>query len=188
MMFIKWVKRDEIMGKWKGIVGYQRTYNNCFIGVDKDTAVQIDVLPIQKEQELILEFISSNSKYKQGVGLALYAGDGYIEVEGQRSKQVQIWEDVSPLDIVRGKLFKSMKEEKKIARKTVKIFCYSTEGLLSVYNIYGEPKAALKQLDSCGMLIEQVDDKFIYRCNDVGFETEFDSLVFSLKIVNDLEK
>lgn len=163
------------MGKWKGIVGYKKIHNNCFQGMEKDTVVQIDVLPIQKEQELVLEFISTNSEYKQGVGLSLYAGDGYIEVDGRRSesKTVYIWEDDYP--------------------NAVKIFCYSTEGLLSLYNIYYQiaywgSGVIRSQMDSCGMLIEQDGDKFIYRCNDSGFETAFDSLVFSIEVVKDSDK
>jgi hypothetical protein len=156
------------MGRWKGIVGREKIYNNQFKGVEKDTAIQIDVLNIKKEQELILEFISSNSKYPQGVGLALYEGDGYIEINGQRAKAMRIWEDA-------------------VSNK-IKIFCFSTEGLVSVYNLYDlgsnhKPSEIRSQLDSCGMLVEQKDNKIIYRCNDVGFEPKFDSLVFSIEII-----
>lgn len=151
---------------WKGIIGVEKIYNNHFAGLEKDTAIQIDVLNIKKEQELILEFISSNSKYPQGVGLALYEGDGYIEINGQKAKQMGIWEDTSP--------------------KKIKIFCFSTAGLVSVYNKYnvGTGRSGVRhQMDSCGMLVEQKDNKIIYRCNDVGFEPKFDSLVFSIEIV-----
>lgn len=154
------------MGRWKGIVGREKIYNNQFKGVEKDTAIQIDVLNIKKEQELVLEFISSNSEYPQGVGLALYEGDGYIEINGERAKQMAIWKDTAP--------------------KKVKIFCFSTEGLVSVYNMYniGVGRSGVrKQMSSCGMLVEQKDNKIIYRCNDVGFEPKFDSLVFSIEIL-----
>lgn len=154
---------------WKGIVGREKIYNNLFTGVEKDTAIQIDVLSIKKEQELILEFISSNSEYPQGVGFALYEGDGYIEVDGQRAKGMGIWEDT-------------------VSNKT-KIFCSSTVGLLNVYNMYykynaGTGRSEVRyQMDSCGMLVEQKGNKIIYRCNDVGFEPKFDSLVFSIEII-----
>ena len=151
---------------WKGIVGREKIYNNLFAGVEKDTAIQIDVLNIKKEQELILEFISSNSKYPQGVGLALYEGDGYIEINEQRAKQMAIWKDTAP--------------------KKNRIFCFSTEGLVSVYNMYniGVGRSGVrKQMSSCGMLVEQKGNKVIYRCNDEGFEPKFDALVFSIEII-----
>ena len=113
-----------------------------------------------------MEFISSNSKYLQGVGLALYEGDGYIEINGQRAKQMDIWENTSS--------------------KKINIFCSSTDGLVSVYNMYniGDGRSGRRaQIDSCGMLVEQKDNKIIYRCNDVGFEPKFDSLVFSIEII-----
>lgn len=151
---------------WKGIVGREKIYNNLFAGVEKDTAIQIDVLNIKKEQELILEFISSNSKYPQGVGLALYEGDGYIEINEQRAEQMAIWKDTAP--------------------KKNRIFCFSTEGLVSVYNMYniGVGRSGVrKQMSSCGMLVEQKGNKVIYRCNDEGFEPKFDALVFSIEII-----
>lgn len=164
-------KENENMGRnaWKGIVGREKIYNNLFAGVEKDTAIQIDVLNIKKEQELILEFISSNSKYPQGVGLALYEGDGYIEINGQRAKQMAIWKDTAP--------------------KKNKIFCFSSEGLVSIYNEYykynpGTGRSEVRhQMDSCGMLVEQKGNKVIYRCNDEGFEPKFDALVFSIEII-----
>lgn len=151
---------------WKGIVGREKIYNNQFKGIEKDTAIQIDVLNIKKEQELILEFISSNSKYPQGVGLALYEGDGYIEINEQRAKQMAIWKDTAP--------------------KKNRIFCFSTEGLVSVYNMYniGVGRSGVrKQMSSCGMLVEQKGNKVIYRCNDEGFEPKFDALVFSIETI-----
>ncbi len=35
---------------WKGIVGREKIYNNLFTGVEKDTAIQIDVLNIKKNK------------------------------------------------------------------------------------------------------------------------------------------
>lgn len=96
----------------------------------------------------------------------MYEGDGYIEINGQRAKEMGIWEDTSP--------------------KKIKIFCFSTAGLVSVYNKYnvGTGRSGERdQMDSCGTLVEQKDNKIIYRCSDVGFEPKFDSLVFLIEMV-----
>ena len=36
--------------------------------------------------------------------------------------------------------------------------------------------------DSCGMLIEQQQNKIIYKCNDAGFKTDFDKLIFKIEL------
>ncbi len=86
----------------------------------------------------------------------------------QTGRRGKIWEDAVP-------------------NKT-KFFCFSTEGLVSVYNMYDhgsnhKPSEVRSQMDSCGMLVEQKGNKIIYRCNDVGFEPKFDALVFSIEIL-----
>ncbi len=53
--------------------GNERIYNDLF-DCSSDV-VQWDVLNIQTEQNIVLQFISTNSKYRQGVRLAIDVGE-----------------------------------------------------------------------------------------------------------------
>ena len=57
-------------------IGREKFYNDVFEG--RKDVVNWEVLNIKKEQELNLEFVSTNSKFKQGVRIAVDAGEGYI--------------------------------------------------------------------------------------------------------------
>ena len=57
--------------------------------------------------------------------------------------------------------------------------------LLSVYNVfYRGPGTGgtAEQVDSSAMLVEEKDNTYTYRCNDVGFVTDFDKLVFRITL------
>ncbi|WP_153126382.1 MULTISPECIES: hypothetical protein [Bacillales] len=139
--------------------GKKRIYNDEFEG--RNNVVMWDVLKIDNEQTIKLTFISKNSKNRQGVRLGIDVGEGYIEVNGLKSKSIELWEDTAP--------------------KEVLCKCVSSEGLLSVYNIWDKGKGRQSQLLTSGMILEEKDNKIIYYCNDYGFETDFDKLVFSIE-------
>ena len=125
-----------------------------------------EVLPIKNEQDIILKFISTNSKYRQGVRLAIDSGEGCIEINGICSREMYLWEDTSPNEVF--------------------IKCTSSSGFLSIYNVFdvGEQRGGRKsQMDSCGMVVEKTDGKLLYKCNDAGFETNFDKLIFQIELL-----
>jgi len=132
---------------------------------NRDDVVLWDVLNVKPEQELHLKFISTNSKHRQGLRIAVDVGEGYLEVNGVRAKGMQLWEYNAP--------------------KVVKIKCVTDSGLLSVYNIYERRSDGTvnSQMYKSGMLIEEQGNKRIYRCNDVGEEGDFDSLVFQIELL-----
>lgn len=145
-------------------IGRKRTYNKNFPDINP---VHWDVLNINVEQELCIDFISTNSQYKQGIRLAVDVGDGYFEIDGKNyGKQIRLWEDTCP--------------------SKVHIKCVSTEGLLSVYNIYDKGKnqgGIRSQMDSCAMIVERTNSKILYKCNDVGFVSNFDKLIFQIEFL-----
>lgn len=152
----------EIM---KQMLGRERLYSKQFEG--RNDVVLWDVLKIKQEQELELEIISTNSKYVQGIRLAVDAGNGCIEVDGLSGKGIFLWEDSIP--------------------PKLHVKCKSEEGVLSVYNAFRRekerPTSRVSQVDSCGMLVEQNGNTITYRCNDSGFITDFDKLVFSITLL-----
>lgn len=150
----------------KYIFGKEKIFNDEFSKLGFKDVIRWDVVDIKENQELNLEFISINSKYKQGIRLAIDVGEGFIEVNGVKSKGIQLWEDTCP--------------------KKVKIRCMSSEGKLSIYNIFdiGPERGGVKsQVDSSGMIVEQEGNKMIYKCNDVGFQTNFDKLIFEIELL-----
>ena len=147
------------MAKWKELIGKERIYNKNYKG--RTDVVAWDVLPVNNEQELELEFISSNSTFLQGVRLAIDTGKGELEINGIKDKGMKLWENTAP--------------------KKVKIKCTSSEGKLSVYNISKDENGNLiSAADFQGMLIEEAEDIRIYRCNDIYPNDNFNKLVFKI--------
>ena len=145
-------------------IGRKRIYNTIF--ENYKNVVHWEVLNIKKQQELFLKFVSTNSKYRQGIRLAIDAGEGYIEINNIRSKELYLWEDTAP--------------------QRMHVNCVSEEGVLSIYNVFdlGKERGGRRsQVDSCGMIVEQSENLYRYHCNDVGFETNFDKLIFEIELL-----
>ncbi|MEI5908418.1 hypothetical protein WAK64_15315 [Bacillus spongiae] len=87
--------------------------------------------------------------------------DEGIEIEGQMCPSLVLWEDTAP--------------------KEVMIKCFTDNGVLSFYNIWDKGTGRQSQLHTSGMLISESDNRLIYHCNDIGFDTNFDKLVFSIE-------
>lgn len=45
----------------------------------------------------------------------------------------------------------------------------------------GLRREKIHRLKRSGMIVEEKEGNFIYNCNDFGFETNFDDLVFSIE-------
>lgn len=153
-------------------IGRIRVYKTFFAGRDDaDSIVWWDVQNISHEQTIRVNIISTNSKYKQGIRLGIDAGKGFLEFDGQKAKSFGLWEAIFP-------------EEGVIVK------CVSSEGVLSVYNIWDEEIGRHVALKSrSGMIIEECEGKTIYRCNNANYndfrktidDTKFDALVFSIE-------
>lgn len=146
--------------QWKNIIGKETIYNTAF--KDIGNVVLWDVIKVPSGANLKIKFISKNSPIKQGFRIAIDQGDGYIEINGIKNKSMEIWEGTAPGEF--------------------DCKCTTDSGLISIYNIFDERGYTESQTHSSGMLIEKNDTTIIYRCNDHGFDTNFDKLVFSIKI------
>lgn len=151
-------------------VGKERFYNDEFISLGYKDAILWEVLDIKEYQELNFRFISTNSKYLQGVRFAIDYGDGELEINGMKGKGFYLWENTCP--------------------EVVRIKCKSSKGKLSIYNAFDlGPRDACgaggiaTQVPSQAMLSEKSGNKIIYRCNDAGFKTDFDKLVFEIELL-----
>lgn len=142
-------------------IGRTRIISNAFKG--RDNIIVWDVLQIKNEQDIRVTFISAKSNFKQGIRVAIDVGEGYIEVDGQKSKGMKLWQDT--------------------ATCIDELKCFSSEGLVSVYNIWDRGQGSESQAFTSGMLVEEEGNKRIYNCNDFGYETNFDKLVFTIELL-----
>jgi hypothetical protein len=141
--------------------GRDRLYNKQFVARGREDVVSWDVLPITDGEVVKVVFESVNSDRRQGIWLRTDRG---LDVNGQRCPSVSLWHDTAP--------------------KEVLCKCHTSEGYLSVYNTYMDSTGVrMSQGAASGMLIEELENGRRYRCNDSGFETDFDRLVFRIERV-----
>jgi hypothetical protein len=135
--------------------------NQEFAEHGRTDVIRWDVFSISDGEVLRLRFDSVNSDWRQGVWLRT---DRSIIVGSQDYEQVVLWQDTAP--------------------PVVELTCSSKDGLLDVYNVWcsGRPHTRMESHSaSSGMLIEELPNGRRYQCNDIGFETQFDKLVFRLE-------
>ena len=142
--------------QWREIAGKKRLYNKAF--PDRDDVILWDILPVRDGEKLKLDFESKNSEREQGLRLACDTG---ITGDDWTGKGVLLWYDHSPHEIT--------------------FTCHTQDGFLSIYNIWDRGKGPESQKHSSGMLVEELPSGRRYRCNDIGFDTEFDKLVFRIE-------
>jgi hypothetical protein len=151
----------------KSKIGKERFYSPEWTERGRTDVIFWDVQPIAKQQLVKVTFISRNSPHLQGVRFGIDYGKGGIEVDGcfYPRDYVAMWGDN--------------------AGKEVVCKCITNKGFLSIYNEYyvkGENQYSAQSY-GCGMILEERDSLLIYHCNDYGFETNFDKLVFSLELL-----
>lgn len=123
--------------------------------------IKWDVYPIAEECLLRLVFQDWKNTARHSVWLAV---EGDLVVNGYASPNLDIWTDTAPQEVI--------------------IQVRSSTGRLHVYKIWDSDEYGRQsQSYSSGMLVEQLANGRRYRCSDIGFETEFDDLVFRIEIV-----
>ncbi|MBC7251963.1 MAG: hypothetical protein H5T62_17000 [Anaerolineae bacterium] len=147
---------EEKKRYWREIAGKKRLYNKAF--TDRDDVVLWDILPVEDGEKLKLIFESKNSEWEQGVRLACDIG---ITGDGWTGKGVRLWYGHSPREVV--------------------FTCHTKDGFLSIYNVWDRGRGPESQKHSSGMLVEELPNGRRYRCNDIGFDTKFDKLVFRIE-------
>jgi hypothetical protein len=140
------------------LAGSERIYSKAFAQRGIDGIVKWDVLEVGDGERLRLSFESANAPRRQGVWLKC---DGGIEVEGTRHASVDLWSDTAP--------------------KMVAFVCHSADGKLSVYNIWENGGRRSSQGHTSGMRVEELPNGRRYSCNDIGFDTAFDRIVFRIE-------
>lgn len=140
--------------------GRIRIYNGAFEQRGRKDVVMWDILSVHNGEKIKVVFESASSPWRQGVWLQTDRG---LIVNRTHCKSVELWIDTAPQEVI--------------------LECLTDDGFLSVYNIWdsGRGYGAESQKLSSGMLVEEAPDSRRYRCNDIGFETDFDRLVFRIE-------
>ena len=122
--------------------------------------VKWDVLHIQNGQHIRVVFESISSEWRQGVWLKCDKG---IIINSIHHDSLDLWFDTSP--------------------KEIECECITEDGLLHIYNIWDSGRGYRRESQalSSGMLVEEVQNGWRYCCNDLGFQTNFDKLVFRIE-------
>jgi len=118
-----------------------------------------DVVPLQKENRIRIEFKKKNSNWNQGV---LLMSNNGIKIDNEiYQSPIEIWF---------------------VDNAKYELTCYSDNGLLHVYNIWGRGKGRESQSWTSGMKITQNGNIRLYQCNDIGYTERFDKLTLSITI------
>ena len=136
--------------------GEARIYNSAFD--EKLGVVLWDVFPIVDGEKLAVIFESKNSDWSQGVWLM---SDQGLKIDGIRNKSIVLWYEMAP--------------------EQIEVICFTKNGLLSVYNVWDRGEGKNSQSHSSGMLVEELLNGRRYKCNDIGFDTNFDKLIFRVE-------
>ncbi|ODG90029.1 MULTISPECIES: hypothetical protein [Bacillaceae] len=142
-------------------IGIERIYSKSFSEKGMSDVIKWEVQPIVDQQLIKIKFINKGSLHRQGIWLRTDKGIEIPALNEEIYPSINLWEDTSPKEII--------------------CKCHSKNGYLSLYNIWDEGDGRESQSYSSGMIVEEKDGIFIYYCNDFGFETNFDDLVFSIE-------
>lgn len=138
----------------------QKTMNSAFMERGRHDVVMIDVFEVEDGDLLKLAFESTSSPWRQGVWLK--TDDGLVINQAQ-CPSAQLWHDTAP--------------------KEVLIECHTSDKRLHLYNIWDRGNGQESQAWTSGMLVEELPNGRRYRCNDIGFDTDFAKLVFRIERV-----
>jgi hypothetical protein len=139
-------------------IGKERIYNAEFAKRGIQSVVKWDILPVHNNEIVSVVFEEINSQWRQGIWLRIDRG---LEVNAEVCPSVVLWYDTAP--------------------KEVLCRCLTSDGCLSIYNIWDRGTGKHSQAWSSGMLIEELPNGRRYRCNDIGFDTRFDKLVVRIE-------
>lgn len=140
-----------------------KVLNPAMAGRNGEQVTMIDVLEISEGDEISIVFESVNSPWHQGVWLAT---TGQLETNGVVSSQFTLWRDT--------------------ASEVVRMRVLESDGKLRLYNVWDSGRGIRdheSQSATSGMLVEAPSaNLWRYRCNDIGWESQFDKLVFRVSI------
>lgn len=123
-------------------------------------------IPIVKGQELEIEILRDNLKYKQGIALSVDRRKGCIEINGQELKSPIFWTSTAP---------------KKFSFKCVS---QGEKGIVNIWNIWSNlshPEETDAWIGNAGLYVEHPSAKeLVFHCSSGVGDVNFDDLIFKV--------
>lgn len=142
-------------------IGKQKIFNPFFAEQGMSDVLLWDVQKIKNNQCIKIKFQKREYAARQGIRLQTDKGILIPELGEKIYKSIVLWEDTSPEEII--------------------CKCLTSDENLSLYNVWDEGFGQESQLDASGMLVEQIDKKLEYKCNNYDSTGSFSDLSFSLE-------
>ena len=117
-----------------------------------------DVLRVVDGEILRIKFLRSNSESRQGIWLKT---DNGLTINGVHCPSAVLWKDTSPPEFL--------------------VTSHTNNGLLHLYNVWDSGRGIQSQSHTSGMRVNEVGGNRTYACNDIGFDSAFDKLVFAIE-------
>lgn len=137
--------------------------NSALTSPAGEEVLLLDVVSVGSGAGFTITFEHVASDWRQGVWLGT---DGVLEVGGVRSPQVVLWQDIAP------------------ASTHVRLL--EGSGELRLYNVWDSGRGIEdheSQSATSGMVVEILErGARRYRCNDIGHDPSFETLVFTLDV------
>ena len=164
------IKGDEVTIQVSNEIEFKRTYNVVFADeFGLDNVIKREVIHLKKGNRIEIRIKRTNSNNLQGLRIATISKDVSLKYKRDVKREHWFWEN-------------------KIGHRKI-VLSIDGDGYIMIYNacyIQGNkimPGAVSSNTDYAGMVVERIDDTtFMYYCNDFAKSTEFQSLVFQLKI------
>lgn len=137
--------------------------NDTIAGPNGEPVIMIDLIDVRPGEELVISLESSSSDWRQGLWIAT---TGALETNNVTASQMTLWTDTAP--------------------NPARLRVVETDGWVRLHNVWDSGRGISdheSQSATSGMLIEERSARvWRYRCNDIGWESNFDKLVFSVAI------
>lgn len=135
-----------------------RIISKAFAQRGVDGIVKWDVLPVSDGERVRIVFEATRLSWRQGVWLKCDRG---LDINGVHCPSAVLWSDTAPASVI--------------------CVCRTDNGKLNIYNIWDAGEGQRSQAHTSGMRVEELNRGRRYSCNDIGFETAFDKLVFRVE-------
>ena len=142
-------------------IGKQRIFSPFFIEKGMTNVLLWDVQEIQNNQLIKINFKRKEYNGRQGIRLQTDKGIIIPDLGEKVFKSIILWMDASPEEVI--------------------CKCLTSDGNLSLYNVWDEGYGQESQLDTTGMLVEKIENKLEYKCNNYDSTGSFNDLSFSLE-------
>ena len=133
-------------------------------------ALAWDVLNIATHQLLAIELLGLSDEFEQAVSLTVHVGKGEVQCDDLVGRGLTFW--------LTGKV------------RRLDVIVDSSEGLLTVSHAWkeppkgGNPATIWTEKDFSAMLVEELGNRRVYRCNNGRRDEDFDKLVFAVELLD----